>query len=123
MNLLINGNSKIINSIEEYKSFYAQYENEKYLEINISTENNKSIIALLNENYLIAVFLRFDGDSGFYTINEENNSEELISFKLSNGQIDEYPLNYLIDRKKIDDIINYFIIKEDMTDTIKWQPS
>ena len=121
MELSINGEIIEILNFQDFTEYFNTVENEKYLEIDLFEENNMGIFVLLNEEYALVLFFRYEGDSGLSAINNKYaNSDKLESFKLSNGQMDEYPLNYLIDRKEIFSIIECFINEKKMSDSVEW---
>lgn len=82
-----------------------------YKEICINNdEDEQCMIALINGNFGWLMYLREEGDAGFSSRNPDyqGGDTETMSFYLSNGQLDEYPLSWVLPIDQIKNALDYF---------------
>jgi hypothetical protein len=69
------------------------------------------------------MYLRFPTDSGFVSDSQSNNSN-LVDFIMANGQVDEYPLSWCIDKERAYKVLEYFYVNSgEQSPHIKWLES
>lgn len=119
--LFINGHKKELTTLTELEEVFKQNENIEYLEYNLSGHSETSVFVLINQKTALAVYFRYDGDSGFATTNREGNAGIYQTFMLSNGQIDEYSENMLVERSLSFDIIRHYFISGMLCEFVEWK--
>jgi hypothetical protein len=68
-----------------------------YNEIWLTGHGTTSLTILTNGQSAFLMFLRHEGDSGFSSRNPTSpSSDTTISFKLANGQVDQYPADWVV---------------------------
>ena len=95
-----------------------------YKEICVSNdEDEQSMTALTNGEFGWLMYLREDGDAGFSSRNPDYRGEaaETMDFYLSNGQLDEYPLAWVLPIKQIERALDYFEKHRRLPESIIWQ--
>src|SRR5262249_52772419 len=98
-----------------------RFDLESSFELWVATEDGPSIVMLRNQDNAWLMYLRFTGDSGFVTKGDQNR-QGVSTYKLSNGQIDEYPLSWCIDLEQCYKAIAYFIVNDGARyDFVDWQ--
>ncbi len=109
------------NSKDEFIQIWKVFENDNYIDFYCKSEDDKSLILLKNDKFGFAIYMDFDGDSGF-TSCDFNNSKEIFSkFILSNGQIDELAEFNLFDHSLCLNIVLDFIILGKRSELINWK--
>ena len=108
-----------IENEEEFKNLGHQFNENEEVNI-IGLENEPSITILINKSHAFLIFQRFTEDHGFHSLNENLNLLGFKEFILRNGQADEYPQKYLIDRKRGLDAFFYFLETRMMDPRIDW---
>jgi len=88
-------------------------------EILISGHADSSMTVLTSENGALLMFLREKGNSGFTSRSRTNEKKDLVDFKLSNGQLDEYPTNWLVGHEEARRAIVEYKTGQRL-DTINW---
>ena len=91
----INNNDYTAKSLKELENYLREDEASQYREIWIEHDVSK-MCALVTGKEGWLMLLRFEGDVGFSSRNKtyKGSMDEMSNFKLSNGQIDEYPLSW-----------------------------
>ena len=89
-------------------------------EILISGHGDTSLTVMTNPYGAFMMFLRENGDSGFTSRNQTKEEGEFVDFKLSNGQVDQYPLNWVIKHEEAKQAIISYYRTGNMLETINW---
>lgn len=87
------------------------WEKGSYKEIWIDfEEDEQSMTALINGDYGWLMYLREEDDSGLSSRNPDykGTDDETMKFYLSNGQLDEYPLSWVLPIEQVEKAIDYF---------------
>lgn len=95
----------------------------RYKEIWVDTdENEQAMCALINGDFGLLMYLREEGDAGFSSRNPEytGSNDETMEFYLSNGQLDEYPLSWVLPIEQIQRAIDYFEKYHEPPQFITW---
>ena len=93
-----------------------------YKEIWIELEDGQSMCALINRDKGMLMYLREIGDAGFSSRNPNYKgiSDKKLDFYLENGQLDEYPLSWVLPIEEINKALNYFEIEKKPPSFITW---
>ena len=67
------------------------------------------MVMLRNAEHAWLMYLRFDGDSGFVTKGDQT-QHGACTYRLSNGQVDEYPLSWCVNLEQCYKAIAYFFV-------------
>jgi hypothetical protein len=114
-----------LNTLSELEQIFKQHKDMLHIEYSIKYSINgheeKRIIILMNQLKAMAVYFRYEGDSGFTTFNIKGDKNTFQEFILSNGQHDKYSENMLIDHRDAYDIIRYYLLTGEMYDGIQWK--
>ena len=87
-------------------------------------EDERAMMALINGDWGWLMYLREDGDSGFSSRNPDYTGTEgdgnKMEFLLSNGQMDFYPLSYLLPTEQVLRALDYFETYHRLPEFIIW---
>jgi hypothetical protein len=111
MEVTFNGAPQEFFSYEEFSVEFAQLDKLEMFELVIAQKVGPSMTMLRNREYAWLMYLDVPGDSGFVS----NGDQQLVgscSYKLSNGQLDEYPLKWCIDIALCWKAIEYFFVND-----------
>jgi hypothetical protein len=72
------------------------------------------------ENKAFLMFQDLENDICYTPLNAEKSSDLYVDFLLSNGQMDEYPRNWLVDIKLVEKAISEYYKNGQMWDGINW---
>lgn len=90
-----NGREEAVQSVEAFGVALARFGGHAQFDLWLSVSEGPSICMLRNGEHAFLMYLRFPGDSGFVSTSESTN-EELIEYRLSNGQVDRYPQSWCL---------------------------
>jgi hypothetical protein len=121
ISLSTNGQKKQSTTLAELIEIFKKYDHLEYLEYDLSGQGETSVFVLMNRKSALAVFFRYNGDSGFTTINRNGSAEIYQIFKLSNGQMDEYAENMLVDRDLGYDILKHYFTTGTLCEFVEWK--
>ena len=104
------------------------WEKEQYKEIWIYSEadndDESSMMALINGDWGWLMYLREECDAGFSSRNPDymgtDDDGKTMDFLLSNGQLDYYPLSYVLPIEQIMKALEYFEKCHEMPRFITW---
>ena len=121
-NCIFNNKEIEINSESELSSLMKSGMENEFSEICFYEKDKTSLTVLTNkiEKKAFLMFQDLEEEISYVPIISKNPSELYVDFLLSNGQMDEYPKNWLVDfelAKK--SIIEYFINRQ-MWNGINW---
>jgi hypothetical protein len=85
-------------------------EKSKYDERWVETSDGQAMCALINANLGWLMYLRENGDAGFSSRNPNftGPNDALLEYRLSNGQMDEYPMAWALPIEEIRRALEYF---------------
>ena len=106
-----NGKRQEVSSIEQLSVALDQFDQVDQFEVWLSASRGQAICMLRNESNAWLMYLRYDGDSGF-TSQAKTGRTGVASYKLSNGQVDEYPLSWCIEVEQCYKALAYFFANE-----------
>lgn len=83
----------------------------QYLELWVFSRDDRSLCALLKGDVGWLMYLRQSGDAGFHTTNPaySGSRDDVITYKLENGQIDEYPASWAISVSQVERALEHFL--------------
>jgi len=121
--ITFNDQPESIASIEEFGIALDRFDRTPKFELWLSIEGGPSVCMLRNGKHAWLMYLRFEGDSGFVS-RGESSAQGGVSYKLANGQIDEYPLAWCIDVEQCYKVLAYFFVNEGaQPDWVSWHAS
>lgn len=93
-----------------------------FKEIEIMLDDGQYMCALINGNYGWLMYLREESDSGLSSCNLNYNDSEnkTMEFTLSNGQVDSYPISWVIPVETVNKALQYFKETHRIPDFITW---
>ena len=101
---------------EQYKEIWCKLK---------ETENDeRAMMALINGDWGWLMYLREEGDSGFSSRNPDyigtDDDGKMMDFLLSNGQLDHYPLSYVLPVEQVMKALTYFEKHHELPEFITW---
>ena len=95
---------------------------DQFKEIWVNSEDEQSMCALINGEYGWLMYLKEEGDTGLTSRNPNYNGcdNKTMKFMLSNGQIDEYPMAWVLSVELVNDALTYFEKTHQLPDFIIW---
>lgn len=98
------------------------WDKERYKEIWIDGDENWSLMALINGDWGWLMYLNEDTQDCFSSRNPDYTGSEdaTMEFYLSNGQLDHYPLSYVIPIEQITKALHYFEKYHKIPEFITW---
>ena len=94
----------------------------QFKEIEIKLEDGQYMYALINGNYGWLMYLSEEGDSGLSSRNPDYNGSdnETMKFTISNGQVDNYPLSWVLPVNIVNKALLYFDKYHTLPEFITW---
>lgn len=94
----------------------------QFKEIEIRLDDGQYIYALINGDYGWLMYLREEGDYGLSSRNPDYNGsdDETMKFTLSNGQVDYYPLSWVLPIETVNKALLYFEETHKIPEFITW---
>jgi hypothetical protein len=119
-----NGQQQDVSSIELFSIALDQFDRVDQFELWLSAPRGQSICMLRSGSNAWLMYLgHSDGDGGF-TSQGETGRIGVASYKLSNGQIDEYPLSRCIEVEQCYKALAYFFVNEgSKPEWVSWHES
>lgn len=121
MKVHLNNKESEISSELELSDFLDEIDSAENAEAWIMSPKNQSLCLLKSGNNTFLMYLRYPEDEGFVSDSksEINDTDEFI---LGNGQADEYPLSWCIDKEWAYKAFAYFYVNEgEQSPHINWQ--
>jgi hypothetical protein len=127
--LLVNAHSTRVASVTEFQRALIPFASEQFREICVKlAQGGPTLFALLNRNVGWLMYLRHDlGDTGFSSRNPAFDASAaapdsptfvsrfggvlvaVIEYRLSNGQVDQYPASWALPEKEVMRALEYFV--------------
>ena len=112
-----------ISSIEEFGVALDHFDRVAQFELWLSSSVGQSICMLRNGPNAWLMYLRHTGDSGLRS-QGDNGRNGVETYKLGNGQVDEYPLSFCIDVEQCYKVLAYFFVNEGgKPEWVSWRES
>jgi immunity protein Imm1 of predicted polymorphic toxin system len=118
--VIFNDEHKEFSSIDELNEALARFDDEPNFDLWVSTPGGPMINMMRSGPDAFLMYLRFAEDTGF-TSRSRVTRVGTTSFRLANGQVDEFPLAWCIDRELCYKAITHFCANEgEMPKWIAW---
>lgn len=117
----INRQEYSVFTLKDLENVFDKYRHEEFSEYFINGHGETGIILLMNKISSLAIYIRFDGDSGFTTSNPNGQNENTQEFILSNGQQDVYTEDMLVNNRNGFEILRYYLLTGEMYPAIEWK--
>lgn len=118
-----NGKSLSIGSLEALGSTLDSIHSISEFELWLSAASGQAMCMLRKEKHAWLLYLRHPGDSGMTSQGDVNLSGS-ETYKLSNGQADEYPLSWCIEVEQCYKAVVYFFVNEgECPNSVAWHLS
>lgn len=120
MKLLLNKIENQIETLDELSEWFESIDSTENVEAWIVSTEETSLCMLKNVKDVFLMYLRYPGDVGFVSGSQDVESE-MTEFLLANGQTDEYPLSWCIDKEMAYKAMVYFFVNAgDQSPHIAW---
>jgi hypothetical protein len=109
-----------IATVEDLGGAINGFDQENQFEIWVNVQDGPSMCMLRSCNDAILMYLREDGDSGFTS---RGNPDQVgnTTYKLSNGQLDDYPESWSIDVEQCYKALSFFFVNSGAKpDWVRW---
>jgi hypothetical protein len=125
MELSINNLELEAHDLEELREHWQQVLSQTYSEVWLYRDTGEALAILINGDRGWLMFLRYDGDPGFHSINPDDDSPEdvVMDFFLSNGQCDEYPIRWTYPTETVLQAAEHFFVSGERAPFIHWVDS
>lgn len=122
LELSINDEQSEIASAAELQAALATAEAIQFREIWINSGGSPAILALLNGDIGWLMYLRCNGDAGFSSRNPDYHGDldALTDYRLSNGQMDQYPTTWALPKAKIYAALAHFVEHRERSPSVQW---
>lgn len=104
-----NGVDQRVESVEQLGLALDAFDRKDQFELWCFSPNGPSLCMLRNGSCAWLMYLRFSEDAGYHSIGAVD-SDGMASYRLSNGQIDEYPVAWCIDVEQCYRAVAYFFV-------------
>jgi len=104
-----NGRAEDIGSIEALGLAIDRYDDHAEFELWLSVLEGPSLCMLRNGDHAFLMYMRFPGDSGFVSRGGADVGAH-VQYKLSTGQIDEYPQSWCVPVEQCFKALAYFFV-------------
>jgi hypothetical protein len=93
-----------------------------FVELWLESNTGQSLAVLANGDHAWLMFLRHNGDAGLSSRNADYQGPEnaAMKFRLSNGQIDEYPVQWTVSRGEAWQAVEDLFVTNSLPTSITW---
>jgi len=109
--VIFNDEHKDVSSIEELNEALTRFDDEPNFDLWVSIPDGPMINMIRNGPDAFLMYLRFAEDTGF-TSRSHVPRVGTASFRLANGQVDDFPLSWCIDREQCYKAVAHFCANE-----------
>ena len=122
MRLSVNDQSFEVASRDQLRAALACFETEEFCEIWLNVPDFPALSALANNSGGWLMYLHEAGDAGFSSRNPSYRGEvgKLLQYRLSNGQVDEYPASWALSKSEIFEALAYFVEHQHRPPFVAW---
>jgi hypothetical protein len=121
--LQLNDRELDVTTVEKLGAALDAADAEEAFELWASVPTGPAMSMLRNGSSAWLMYLREPGDSGFRSAGNESR-QGVAAYRLSNGQVDEYPLSWCIDVEQCYKAITYFCVNGGAKPAwVDWIPS
>lgn len=118
--IIFNGQAEEIESLEDLGEALDRFDQCQQFELVCTVTNGPSLFMLRNGGLAWVMYLRYAGDAGFHSQGDSNNTGS-ATFRLSNGQVDEYPISWCIEVEQCYKVLSYFFVNDGgIPSWVKW---
>jgi hypothetical protein len=119
--ITFNGKAEDIKSVDDLGPVLDRLDQCQQFELVCSMPHGPSLFMLRNGALAWLLHLRHEGDAGFHSLGDPN-SEGAATFRLSNGQLDEYPISWCIDLERCYKAVSYFFVNDgEVPSWVQWR--
>ena len=112
-----------IQSIEEFGTALDDFDSREDFELWLNLTDGPALCMLRHADAAWLLYLNHESDSGYTSIGNPQ-AHGSVQYRLSNGQVDEYPAAWCLDVEDCYKALVYFFVNEGLRpDWIKWQES
>ena len=99
-----------------------EWSNDKFKEIWVQSDDEQMMSAMINGEFGWLMYLREEGDPGFSSRNPNyrGDKEATMEFCFENGEIDKYPLSWVIPVDLVYKALEYFKLNHKPPEFIEW---
>ena len=97
--------------------------NEPYLEIWLNKSEGKALSALINRDFAFLILMTPDCPEGWHSVSDVpgETSPQMLNFRLGNGQLDQFPKNWCVQRDSVKAVFEEYWQSERRPISIKWK--
>jgi hypothetical protein len=118
---LVNDRIIPVETPAQLKTCLKALDGETFLELKLTRGAGCSLTALTHHNRGWLMFLRYPGDVGFSSRDPDaGDNENLLEFRLANGQHDEYPASWCLPLSEVWDAVVHFFEHGDKAPQVTW---
>ena len=120
--LSINAHETSIDAASELRQLLGDFAGERYKEIWLAKGLEPSLCALLNGNRGWLTYMR-TAENGLRSMdsNFPGDHGSVLQYRLSNGQIDEYPASWALEESVILSALEYFLDRAEPAPFVTWR--
>ena len=111
VSIAFNGAQEDIRTVESLGLALDRFDGQQKFELWASESEGPSLCMLRNGEHAFLMYLRFHGDPGFVS-SGEGTAQGVVEYRLSNGQVDEYPASWCVPKEKCYKAVAYFFVNE-----------
>lgn len=120
MKIAFNGTDEMVETLEALDVTLDRLDREPMFELWLSVEDGPALCMLRNSEHAWLMHLNFNGDSGLVSKGDPD-AAGVVSYRLSNGQVDEYPRSWCIDLESCYKALAYFFVNDGLRySVIEW---
>jgi hypothetical protein len=121
--ITFNGDTEDIESIESLGQALDRFDQCQQFELVCSVPSGPSLFMLRNGDLAWLMYLSRQGAAGSHSQGDPNN-EGSAPFRLSNGQVDEYPVSWCIELEQCYKAVSYFFVNGgEIPSWVQWRES
>jgi len=118
----LNGTQDDVADLNSLRQLLDAARGEGLAEVVLWHQDDRSLFVLTNRDLAWLMYLRFNGDAGFSSRNPNyaGDSKATIRYRLSNGQVDEYPASWAICKEDVFKAVEHFYLVGEKAPWIEW---
>jgi hypothetical protein len=123
--LTVNGQEIPVDSEEQFRACLKALEGEEFADLCLSRGRGPSLTALIHRELGWLMYLRHEGDAGFCSRDRggeasDPENPDMVEFRLSNGQYDEYPSHWCLPLADVHEALLYFFNHGERSPSVGW---